>query len=444
MDAHDETTPAERAALDALRAADPAPAARDVDAPAAAARIRTAVAAGIAGDGHRQAVRRRALRVLLPVAALVLAVLVGVAGGRMTAPSGGVAAPAPAARDAVGSAPLGAPEASVGGGPAADAGKASSATSAIGMPGYGGIALLAPAAGLADAPGTAGGYRVVADGDPAALAAALAAAFGLAGAPREASGMWSVGSADGTGPLVTVSAGPGGLQWSYGDPAAQPCATPLAAEGDAWADAAAADAGIAEPEPCPAPEGPAPTADQARARIEAALRAAGLDPVAQAWDVQADGATAWASATALVGGQRTPLSTWLSLGPGGVVQSASGSVARLEPVRGYPIVGERSAVVRTRDALWASLTTPDWESGGVQPAVEPGLADVAPLPTVDGRPAAIAYAAKAVIVSTERVLTTVYGPDGGIVLLPAYRLIAEDGRRWITPAVEADYVVVPD
>jgi hypothetical protein len=178
-------------------------------------------------------------------------------------------------------------------------------------------------------------------------------------------------------------------------------------------------------------------------RAEAVLAAVGLDPAAQAWDVQSDGASAWASAIALVDGQRTPLATWLSLGPGGVVQSASGSVARLEPVAGYPVVGERSAVRRTRDALWASLTAPDWESVGIQTAVERGVADGGPLPTVDGRPAAIAYADEAVIAATEPALTTVYGTDGGIALLPAYRLIAEDGRRWITPAVSADYVVLP-
>lgn len=434
MDAHDEKTLLERAALDALRAADPVPAGGDDDAPAAARRIRAAVAAAIAGDRTRSPGRRRALRVLLPVAAVALAVLAGVAGGRLTAP---------AAKETAGAVPLSAPEEALSGGSAADAGKAAAAASASAVPGFGGIALLAPAAGLADAPGTAAGYRLVAAGDPAGLAAALAAAFGVAGEPREADGMWRLGSADGTGPLVTVIAGPGGLQWSYGDPAAQPCAMPLVEEGSARADAAPADAAIAEPVPCPTPEGPAPTAAEARARTEAVLRAAGLDPAAQAWDVQADGVSAWASVTTLIGGQRTPLSTWLSLGPGGVVQSASGSVARLEPVPGYPVVGERSAVVRSRDALWASLTTPDWESGGVQAAVEPAAA-AGPLPMVDGRPAALAYADEAVIVSTAPALVTVYGPDGDIALLPAYRLVAEDGRRWITPAVTAAYVVVSD
>jgi len=446
MDAHDEMTGAERAALEALRAADPAPADADLGAPAAVARIRASVVAG--RDFERPRGARRRPRLLVPIAAVVLALAVGVIGGRLTAPA---ASDGTAPGAAVGGpVAVGEPElAGPAGGVAADAGKVSSAvaTEGIGMPGYGGIALLEPDAALADATGTATGYRVVADGDPAALAAAVAAAFGVAGEAREAGGSWSVGATDGSGPTVTVFAGPGGLQWSYGDPAAVPCATPLPADA-ARAEPApaegAGDAAVAEPVACPEPAGPAPTAEQARSRAEAVLAAVGLDPAAQAWDVQADGASAWASATALVDGQRAPLSTWLSLGPGGLVQSASGTVARLVPVPGYPTVGERSAVVRTRDALWASLTTPDWEAVTVQAAVEPGVVDVDPLPTVDGRPAAVAYAAEAVIASAEPALMTVYGPDGGIALLPAHRLVAEDGRRWITPAVTADYLVVPD
>lgn len=451
MDAHDEMTGAERAALEALRAADPAPADADLGAPAAVASIRASVVAGRDFEQPRDTRRRSLprLRLLVPVAAVVLALAVGVIGGRLTATA---ASDGTAPAVAVG-APVvvGVPEAAgPAGGLAADAGKASpppAATSAMGTLGYGGIALLEPDAALADAPGTATGYRVVADGDPAALAAAVAAAFGVAGEAREAEESWSVGATDGSGPTVTVFAGPGGLQWSYGDPAAVPCATPLPADA-ARAEPApaegAGDAAVAEPVACPEPAGPAPTAEQARSRAEAVLAAVGLDPAAQAWDVQADGASAWASATALVDGQRAPLTTWLSLGPGGLVQSASGTVARLVPVPGYPTVGARSAVVRSRDALWASLTTPDWEAVTFQAAVEPGVVDVDPLPTVDGRPAAVAYAAEAVIASAEPALMTVYGPDGGIALLPAHRLVAEDGRRWITPAITADYLVVPD
>jgi hypothetical protein len=448
--------PLEARALDALRAADPAPA----DDPAALAAIRAEAMARIAletpaaADSPRtaSASRRRWTWPRVAAAASVAAIGVGVVGlavGRATAPAPPAAL---AANPAVPALAAGAPQAQLAGTEAALGADAAKSAMIGGWPAG---AVVDPGPALPDEAGTASGYRFEApDADPAGLAAAVARAFGVAGDVREQDGMWVVGSADWTGPVVTVSRYGSTVSWSYSDPTAAPCAIAEPAVADsASASASGASAGSAPDAACPPADGPVPSAAEAEARARALLADLGLDADGLRWEATADSYAASASGTLVVEGQPTPVASWFGFGPGGVVQNASGTLARVVAIPGYPVLGARSAVLRAQEPGWGALLAPQ---GGVMPLAAEGArgadgADtstasaaaappVAPAPEIDGRPVAQLPIARVVAESAQPALIAWYQPDGSTLMLPGYALTADDGSTWTVIAVAEPYV----
>jgi hypothetical protein len=456
----DDTNPAPRdplevRALDALRAADPIP----DDDPAALAAARAVTLARIAreplGDEFPRSAsaptrRRRSWSwPRVAVAASVAAIgvgLVGLAVGRATAPQPAATVVAGSDAEALGGggAPPGpavATEAALG----ADAAKSS-------MIGgwYGGSTVVEPGPAVPDEPGTAAGYRFASDGtDPADLARAVAGVFGVDGDVREQDGMWMAGSADWTGPTVTVTSYGSMLTWSYSDPTVVPC---VVAQPEPAVEEGAASTPGSAPDACEPVGDPAPSAAEAEALARGLLADLGVDGEGLRWESYADGATASASAALLLDGASTPISHWFSFGPGGAVQSASGTSAEVVAVPDYPVLGARSAILRAQQPGWGGLLAP--RDGVVALAAE-GARGVAssdatvasaeaapppPAPELDGRPVAQVPMTRLIARSATPTVVAWYQPDGTTLMVPGYALAADDGTTWTVIAVAEPYV----
>jgi hypothetical protein len=418
--------PVEERALRALRAADPV---GDEPLPDT---LRAAVLARASADARS---RRQPPVVLLAVAASVALVGIGVglAVGRATAPNPSAAVASTGGAAAVAGAPT---RLEANGAPGADAAKSST----IGG-WYGGATVLEPGAGIPDEGGAAPGYLLSAGTtDPAALADALAATLGVAGGVREQDGMWVAGSADWTGPVVSVMRSAGVLTWSYSDSSiavgcAEPAVTPAAQEG-AVADAATAVA----PDACTPTGEPVPSADEARRLATRILDAIGLDSAGLRWTTQTDGFSATAAAVREIDGTATPIAHWFAFGPKGAVQNASGTVADLVAIPAYPTLGARSAILRAQRPGWGALLAPGGDMRIMEAAAPSTTTAPPPAPTIDGRPVAQIPIARTVATSARPTVVTWYQPDGSTLLVPGYAIAADDGSSWTVVAVAEPYV----
>ena len=440
---------------DRLQDADPA---RDIPV-ADMSGVRARVVAQ-AGEGNVVPLRRHrtlimAGAVAAGVALLAGAVLGGMAVGRSTAPV--AQAPAATAPDesipVVGAASP--PLASVGGeaGPAGTANAAADAAveSKI-FPGYG-VTLL-PSPNLPNEAGTARGYRLVGTGvDREALATLLATTFGVAGQPtKEEWGDWRVGSDESASVWVSSDAM---VSWSYWDPTITTwdCGyvEPMPVDGDG---------ATIEPAPVDCVPDVAPPSTRDAVKGARALLAqigvtddATLDTSIE-WESMSDDWSTWVTAWQLVDGQRTQLS-WSFNFTGEGLSSANGFAAGLEVVPDYPIVGARTAVLRSADPKYAALGPSLTGDGGIYPMAEAqdGVATTRGDTTVDsagvdsagtvtsdvpaGDPAKVQlWWDPAIATDATSTLAQYWQPDGTLLILPAYELATiEDRGTWVIIAV---------
>lgn len=473
-----EGTAASEAAWARLRAADPVAGEAGPDAAALTARVLAgldAAAADVttgestasgAGGGSGTGSGRRLLAAAAAVALLAGVGAVGVAVGRgsvdqsRTLASGYVMpalnSPPGAATAQSGGPESGTAEPTTGGNApvplGADAAKSS-------MPWYGGRTLLTPGPALPDDPGTASGYLL--DGgdiDARRAAQRLADALGVPGKPREQDGSWVVGPYDGTAATVVVT--PGGLvSWWFDDPTASPWACPVASDPGASATAEPAT-GADSPDAAPAVDctpatGEPPSERAAENQARDLLRGAGLAPGDWSWRTVAEpveaGGVVTVTATLEVDGGSTGMA-WSAMFGGAGLFSASGFLASAVEVPGYPVVGARTAALRSLDPRWSTLgPTPVYREGDAVPlAAESDVAvsssgvgaagGTEPAPTVDGRPVLVATVDEATVTAAQLDLTQYWQADGSLLLLPAYLFTADDGRAWSMVAVTDEYV----
>lgn len=446
--------------LEALRRADPAEGAPAPDLDAIRARAvdqstvvpmrsrRTAITVGAVAAG---------------LALLAGTALAGVAVGRVTAPDGDIVA-APAAEESLpvvgaasppipvvagqsggAKAPMGAPEAmSAAASPAV-------ADKAMIYPGYG--ATMLPGPDLTDEPGTAPGYRLAAEGiDLEALARQLGAAFGIAGEPTKQDYGWTVGSIEGTGPSIWIG-DDAMVSWSYSDPTINPweCSggaviEPAPADGS---DPAVSGPGVAEPgapESCVPGKAPIDERDAVREarKILSTLGVSDqpVDGIDVEWESGSDDYTTWATAWQRVDGQRTQLS-WSFTFAGDTVAWANGFAAGLEQVPSYPIVGARTAVIRTSDTRFTAFGPTPLDYGIAVPMAEArddatvssDASASANVPQGDPRRVQVWWDPMTAT-SAELSLAQYWQPDGTLVILPAYRVTTADDRgTWAIIAV---------
>jgi hypothetical protein len=231
--------------------------------------------------------------------------------------------------------------------------------------------------------------------------AEIARLLGVAGEvralPADQGGGWMVGAADYTTATLTVSAD-GMLSWWY-NPAPQVVSTVSsvvceqsvaapASDGteeitatDATTDIAAdVPAETVMPE-CAMPEPPANVPDEAAARQAAQQLFADMGYAADQleYDVYADEWGANVTATLLLDGQRSPISTSVGFGADAAITWASGSLATPVPAGDYPLVGVDAGLARLSDETgrWSGY----W-GGPAMMARSEGSATAVPMPAV--------------------------------------------------------------
>lgn len=319
-------------------------------------------------------------------------------------------------------------------------------------PGYG--ASLVPGDGLPDDPGSAPGYRLDADGiDLEALARQLGSAFGIKGDPVRQDYGWTVGSTDGTGPSIWVGED-ATVSWSFSDPTQDPWSCGVVSEPEpAPADGSAGvspGSDPAVPEACTPETAPIAERDAVRQarKILAALGVSDqpVDGIDVEWESGSDDYTTWVTAWQRVDGQRTQLS-WSFTFAGETVAWANGFAAGLEQVPSYPIVGVRTAVIRSSDPRFAAFGPTPLDYGGVVPmasAREDSTLSSDASVSSDNEPAVPESDPRrvqvwwdpATVTGAELSLAQYWQPDGTLLILPAYRVTTADDRgTWAIIAV---------
>ncbi len=283
--------------------------------------------------------------------------------------------------------------------------------------------------GLPDKASSAIGYRSVNTGiSGGQVAAVLAAAFGVFGPVEATADGWTVGPS-GNRSLV-VDANPL-FTWQFADTQVDPTptATPTASPTVGTQAAATAEA-VLEP-------------DRAIELATTLLGGIGVDTDSIDWQVDRAGETISVTAWQKVGRSRTSLAWRVMFAPDGTVVSASGFSAGLDQVPYYPVVGARTAVLRTAQPGWSALA-PRLVSLGPAGVDDP-TAPASPAPTVTAT-GAVTLPALAVPVTTVTAeaadldLAQYWQADGSLLILPSYLVTGTDGSRWTVLAVDGQYV----
>ena len=343
---------------------------------------------------------RRVSMLALVVLAVVAAAVGGVLVGRSTAPGPNIVVlPGPVVQEAPGVDPL--------------------STSGVIEPDrllVDGVPVTPPAvftaaADLDDAATTASGYRLTRSGlDGAEVAAGLAAVFGVDGSVVPTDSGWTVSGADTAAATLTVSDDPE-LSWTFTDPAATE----------------AAQGGVSI------------SPRRAKEVASALLADVGVDLDSVDWQSNRFDDHLSVTATQIVDGLRSSLFWQVNFGQNDAVVSASGFAAEFVEVPGYEVVGAATAVRRSALPTWSLLgPTPVVSSTNATAAVTSDL----PVEKLgpDDRPALQVGVSSIVVVDATLGLAQFWQPDGGLLALPAYRLVGDDGTQWTVIAVTGDYV----
>ena len=429
--------------LDRLRDADPS--GPDPDAAVLRERIGAAVVADAGADigaDHEgvggasvHALRRRTPVILGAAAGVALlagAALGGVAIGRSTAPETVVAAPeaeVPSGSIAPGNS---------GGGPAGTDGAPAPAGAEMGLsatspmtdqrmaiwPGVGNGTEFTPAPGLPDESGTATGYRLRSQGiDIDALGERLAKVFGA-----------TLNGEDPASPSVWVSEDPL-VSWSFSDPSRDPWACgavePMPMPEPA-PDSGSSDQGSSPGSPgvareCPAdarPIGERAARDEAE-RILARLGVEEVDGIGIEWETYSDEYTTQVTGWQTVEGLRTQLAWSFTFGSEGL-SWANGFAAGLEEIPDLPVVGARTAVLRSVTPRWNAFG-PHYVGGGMVTPMASDTVTSSPMPRAEGGPLSIElWWNPLTVTSAEPTLSQYWQADGQMLILPAYLITTEE------------------
>lgn len=284
--------------------------------------------------------------------------------------------------------------------------------------------------------------------DPSGIASAataerIAAAMGIEGSAVVQYQAWTVGPLDGTGPTVSVM-GDGTASVSYYDPQASPSCDQLSAP----AEGPAAGGDVAAS--CTLPVLADISADDAVARSTELLARIGLDPAAFTVSAPEDQAGSGFRTV-----QAVPILDDVApnVPPGGFGQQWSfsfagdrlsgfyGALAPLVDLGGYPVIGPAEAVTRMNDPRYGA-------SPGAMPVdimtvarTEPAAPDpnTVPTPVAPTPGAAIAWPVTEITLTAASLgLTSQYGDNGSVLLLPAYTMTDDSGSAWTVVAVADD------
>ena len=216
------------------------------------------------------------------------------------------------------------------------------------------------------------------------------------------------------------------------------------------------------PEPMPAPSncaqpsGVLPSDESALALAKEKFGALNFGSDSAIWTVVDNGsqwgygsemANAYKLVTAkvLIDGLFTNQYWSMTVGPDNAILSANGFFAKFVATSEYNIVGAKTAIERTQDALWANLAAQEVYKDGMVYPMERGIGSnpSAVARNSAGQPVLDANVDRVTISNSEKSLITWYLNDGSMILLPAYLLSesdSKDSRQWLQLAIADKYV----
>lgn len=403
-------------------------------------RVRVLAQAEGEASGSVTPLRRsgRALRITAAAAALV--VVAGAAGavGRATAPDDLAALSMVPSGNA---APGGMPSATEMG--AGD-------TALRGAGGWWGPTVLEPVPGLSDEGGTAPAYTYDNSGvDPQALAVAVADVMGAtATLTGNATDGWSLAGSSNDGGQFSGWVGVDAMASFSGYVDVRSpwfCPPSTSGAGMGAVEPGSSGSGVSEPMPaCTPTPMTAPSEQDAIAQVRSAFERLGLDVDNARFTALTYESTVQVSAWRVVDQQVLPTTWNAEVSSRGLV-SISGHVARLVALDDYPVVGARTAALRSQDARWSGLgPTWAWRSEGAAVPM-PGEPVAAPeeqpqVRVVNGRPVLTSSVSITTVTDATMGLAQYWLADGRPVLLPAWQYTATDGSRWAMLAISDEYV----
>ena len=216
------------------------------------------------------------------------------------------------------------------------------------------------------------------------------------------------------------------------------------------------------PEPMPAPSncaqpsGVLPSDESALALAKEKFGSLNFESDSAIWTVVDNGsqwgygsemANAYKLVTAkvLIDGLFTNQYWSMTVGPDNAILSANGFFAKFVATSEYNIVGAKTAIERTQDALWANLAAQEVYREGMIYPMEMGMGSN-PSPVAinqAGQPVLDASIDRITIAKAEQSLVSWYLNDGSTILLPAYLLSENqdgDSRQWLQLAIADEYV----
>lgn len=334
--------------------------------------------------------------------------------------------------------------------------------------GFGARAYLEPASAISDNSGTAVGYLVDdADVNRKTAIKDLAQAFGVKGkATGSAKEGLTIGDTDWTGPVVQINGSEydKNASWNFNDNSVAP---QMCNENKV---------GIMSPNgQCDEVTGDAITADEAIALTQKLFATLGLAASDAQWSTYdatlnwgvkptAENVTSFHTVIAdlLVDGQTSGMQWNLTVGPDSKISSATGFFAKFVATAAYDIVGAKTAALRSQDARWMNLGPQEQFHNGGYPMPLAYAKDVAVSSDVrvstgitepkitfdaDGRPKLDANLDKQSVTSATSGYLQWWLVDGTTILLPAYKLVAnqgtdsvDDDRTWVQMSIADKYI----
>lgn len=311
--------------------------------------------------------------------------------------------------------------------------------------------------GLPTGPGTGEVQALRYDEDPEELVNRLAAGLGMNARPLpEEEGWFSSGHGvvdPTTGQVIQAYADSGALTFSYESVfASEWCASmfegyseeDLVVVREHWTRSYGPDMPLPDADSCQPLEGPAPSDDEARAAAEEFLALLEVD--LSDYTVETYGAEMygdWEQPTVNIEYYRQDshlyqVSFSVIIGPGGVVTNVHGGLGDMTSLGEYPVISAAEAVERYGERTWGL----DWQVS-IPEDYEPwpGMEDELSMPAYEdyempepvtlspGDPIPLLLKDKTVT-SAELVQGTLWTQNGGVLEVPAWKLVTADGMYY--------------
>jgi hypothetical protein len=197
---------------------------------------------------------------------------------------------------------------------------------------------------------------------------------------------------------------------------------------------------------CVQPSGDIPSDGSSLALAQEKFSLLGFDSTSANWSVTEGELYKLVTANVLVDGLDTRQSWAMTIGPDGTIVSANGFFAEIVPTAAFDIVGAKTAIERSQDALWAQLSPQELYKDGMVYPMDRGVSQENEMNVKrnsNGQPILDANVDRMTISNAQKSLMPWYLNDGSTILLPAYLLSesdSKDSRQWLQLSIADKYV----